>query len=194
MTLCLETLDGNALEFAVDRWYDEPSSEEDDLLDAMDGPILDIGCGPGRHVLALNRRGVVAMGIDAAPSAVSLARSRGAVVLERSVFGRVPAAGRWRGALLLDGNVGIGGDPVTLLRCVARLLAPQGIVALEVEGPDVHVEQLTVRLDDGHSRSEWFPWGRLGVGGLAATAAAADLRVVRSWEGGGRWFAFLASP
>jgi len=93
VTLCLETLDGDALEFAVDRWYDEPTSEEDDLLDAMDGPILDIGCGPGRHVLALNRRSVVAMGIDAAPSAVSLARSRGAVVLERSVFGRVQADG-----------------------------------------------------------------------------------------------------
>ena len=37
--------------------------------------------------------------------------ARGVNVLERSVFAGVPGQGRWRSVLLLDGNIGIGGDP-----------------------------------------------------------------------------------
>lgn len=193
MTLSLQTLDGASHEFAVDRWYAEPTVEEHQILDTLEGPVLDIGCGPGRHALALNRRGVVALGIDASPTAVALARGRGASVLERSVFDRIPGAGRWRAAILLDGNIGIGGDPVALLDCVRRLVHPTGTIAVEVEGPGVcHIEELVVRLDDGQCRSPWFDWARVGVDGLEATAEAAGLRVSRSWEGGGRWFAFLA--
>lgn len=193
MSLCLQTVGGTSHEFAVDRWYADPSPEEDDLLDALVGPVLDVGCGPGRHVLALNRRGVVALGIDASPVAVDLARSRGASAIERSVFERVPGGGRWRAALLLDGNIGIGGDPVRLLERVRTLIHPAGVIGVEVEGPGVcGVEKLTARLTDGASVSPWFDWARVGVDAIERTAGSARLDVVRSWEGGGRWFAFLA--
>lgn len=99
----------------VDRWTGPATDVELEVLDRVVGPALDIGCGPGRHVLALSERGVPALGIDAAPTAVTLARERGCVAIERSVFGRVPARGRWRTILLLDGNIGIGGDPARLL-------------------------------------------------------------------------------
>jgi hypothetical protein len=46
-----------------------------------------------------------------APVVLAIVPARGAVGLERSVFARVPATGRWRTALLLDANVGIGGAP-----------------------------------------------------------------------------------
>ena len=36
--------------------------------------ILDVGCGPGRHSLALARRGFRAVGVDASPEFVDLAR------------------------------------------------------------------------------------------------------------------------
>ena len=42
------------------------------------GPIADLGCGPGAHVLALARRGYDAVGIDAAPRMVEVARARAA--------------------------------------------------------------------------------------------------------------------
>ena len=77
----------------------------------MAGPVLDVGCGPGRLVLGLAQRGTVALGVDPAPAAVALARSRGAPVLQRSVFDPLPGQGRWRTVLLADGNIGIGGDP-----------------------------------------------------------------------------------
>ena len=56
-----------------------------------------------------------ALGLDLSPVAVRLARARGAEAILRSVFADVPGAGRWRTALLLDGNIGIGGAPVPLL-------------------------------------------------------------------------------
>lgn len=193
MSLCLHTVDGHALALLPDRWLAEPGPEEDELLDALAGPVLDVGCGPARHVLALNRRGVVALGIDTSPAAVGLARRRGATVIERSVFDRVPAEGRWRSALLLDGNIGIGGDPVALLARVGRLVRPSGVIAVEVEGAGIGLEELTVRLvDTGRTSSPWFGWARVGLDGLSAVADRAGLDVTRVWEGGGRWFAFLA--
>jgi len=192
MSLCLHTVDGHALALLPDRWLAEPTPEEDELLDALTGPVLDVGCGPARHALALNRRGVVALGIDTAPAAVDVALRRGATVIERSVFHRVPAEGRWRSVLLLDGNIGIGGDPVALLARVGQLVQPSGVIAVEVEGDGIGLEELTVRLvDHGRTRSPWFEWARVGLDGLAAVADRAGLDVMRVWEGGGRWFAFL---
>jgi SAM-dependent methyltransferase len=193
MSLCLQSTCGTAIDFPVERWYDEPTAEERALLDGLDGPVLDVGCGPGRHVLALNRRGIVALGIDASPTAVALACRRGATAIERSVFGRVPAAGRWGAALLLDGNVGIGGDPLVLFTCVAHLLRAGGTLAVEIEGPGFDAVSLVARLDDGEAQTPWFPWARLGVDGLDAVAAGAGLTVDRVWDGGGRWFASMST-
>jgi SAM-dependent methyltransferase len=67
-------------------------------------PVLDIGCGPGRHVHALARRGVLALGVDVSAGALALARARGAAVFEASIFAEVPHPGQWASALLLDGN------------------------------------------------------------------------------------------
>src|SRR5258708_3750529 len=91
--------------------------------------------GPVGQVVALAAAGIPALGLDVAPSAVHMARARGACVLERSVFDRVPGAGRWATALLLDGNAGIGGDPEALLRRVASLLRPGGSILLAAEAP-----------------------------------------------------------
>ena len=52
--------------------------EVDFLVDALalepGARILDVGCGPGRHSLALARRGFSCVGIDASPEFVELAR------------------------------------------------------------------------------------------------------------------------
>ncbi len=40
--------------------------------------VLDIGCGPGRHALALARRGISVLGVDHAPAFVALAREQAA--------------------------------------------------------------------------------------------------------------------
>src|SRR5207249_2951296 len=103
-------------------WWLPAAQVDRHALTRAVGPVLDIGCGPGRHVVALAEMGVPVLGIDVTADALAAARTRGALVLERSVFDRVPGAGRWGTALLLDGNLGIGGEPVMLLSRVASLL------------------------------------------------------------------------
>jgi len=47
-------------------------------FDALDlpGPVLDLGCGTGEHVLELARRGIEAWGLDATVAAVEAARAK----------------------------------------------------------------------------------------------------------------------
>ena len=182
---------GGELPFALRRYLEAPTAEEHGVLARAIGPVLDIGCGPGRHVIALSRRGVVAVGVDISPLAVRLARKRGANVIEGSIFDRLSGAGTWGSALLLDGNIGIGGAPCQLLTRVGALLAPAGIVLVEVEGPDVPSGSLRVRLESERMRSQWFPWARMSTGELPAIASEAGFEVREEWHTGGRWFAAL---
>ncbi len=119
----------------ADRWQGTATGDEREILDTLPGPVIDVGCGPGRHLEALGALGVPAMGVDTSPVAIGAARRRGGIALERSVFASVPAEGRWRSALLLDGNIGIGGDPVGLLRRVGELVELGGPVLVETRPP-----------------------------------------------------------
>src|SRR5262249_54206860 len=144
-------------------------------------PVLDVGCGPGRHVLALAERGVIALGIAITPAAIDLARRRGASVLARSVFDRVPGAGQWASVLLLDGNVGIGADPAALLERVGALLEPRGVVLVEVERSGTAPREEVVQLDIGGIGGPWVPWTAVGVDELGAPAAAPGPLVEARW-------------
>jgi SAM-dependent methyltransferase len=190
-TLCLRTRDGRTLALTADRWFAEASAAEQDALDHAIGPALDIGCGPGRHLVALGQREVFALGIDISPVFVDVARRRGVNVLERSVFHRVPGAGRWRSALLLDGNIGIGGDPALLLSRVLGLLATDGRIILEIEPEDGADDVVEVRAETPTSRGPWFRWTTVGPQRLAWVARSAHLDLVETWNADDRCFARL---
>ncbi len=182
---------GAVLSVAVDRWFDEPSPAEHALLRLAIGPVLDIGCGPGRHVLALASAGVPVLGIDISAAFLAVARRDGANVLRRSVFDDVPDAGEWRTALLLDGNLGLGADPVALLRRTRELLAPGGRILLEAQQPgsSSRSEDVHVLLDA--KRGPLFTWGSVSIDRVPAIASESELTVVHSWSAEGRWFARL---
>ncbi len=186
--------DGTRARLPLDRWLGPLTAADDDVLDRALAPVLDIGCGPGRHVLALARRGLVALGIDVSPAAVAHARSRGAHAIEGSVFDGLPNAGSWGSALLLDGNVGIGGRPTLLLRRLAQVVAPGGRVLVELEPPGVPTRRERLRLESDDAASAWFRWAHVGVDGISAVAASAGLAVRETWERTGRWFAVLDVP
>jgi SAM-dependent methyltransferase len=185
---------GGARPVPVDAWLGAAGAVDERVLDRARGPVLDVGCGPGRHVHALARRGVLAVGVDVSPVAVALARRRGAVVLEASIFDRLPGGRSWRTALLLDGNIGIGGHPDALLRRLSALLAPRGIVLVELDPPGIGVVRGRVRLEAGATASGWFAWARVGAEAIATPARAAGLRVAASWRDGERRFAALEAP
>jgi SAM-dependent methyltransferase len=175
------------------RWL-APADPADLLaLEHAVAPVLDVGCGPGRLLAALEARGRAATGIDVSPVAVRLARRRGGHAVRASVFSpRVPA-GAWASVLLFDGNVGIGGDPERLLARTAELLRPAGEAIVEVEPPGDGSTMVGVRLEGAGAVGPWFEWARVDADAIAVVARRAGLHVAGRFECGGRWFARLRS-
>lgn len=187
----LRSADGHVIPLHTQHWSAPADECERAVLTDVAGPVLDIGCGPGRLVVALAERGVPALGVDASPVAVAQAHARCAPALVRSVFDPIPGAGRWRTALLFDGNVGIGGDPVRLLRRVATLLANDGRAVVETEAPGAATHRFAARVERGADRSAWFPWAQVGADHLDELASEAGLRCLEVRRHGGRWFGHL---
>ena len=189
---CLRATDGSVLALPAHRWFAPADPVDEAVLDRVRGPVLDVGCGPGRHVVALCARGVDALGIDILPAFLSVARTRGATVLEACVFGRLPRTGRWASALLLDGNIGIGGDPSALLARLSELLRPDGRVHVELAPDDDHPRgALVVRAEHRSEPGPWFRWAVVGPRRLDRVARQADWRVVEHFTIGTRTFAEL---
>ncbi|MDQ3896112.1 MAG: class I SAM-dependent methyltransferase [Actinomycetota bacterium] len=188
----LRTDTGEALDLDLRRWHDPATAEEREVLASVTGPVIDLGCGPGRLVVSLASRGVPTLGVDSSPAAVALARLKGATVLERDIFGPLPGEGRWATALLFDGNVGIGGDPARLLRRCRALTRTTGQVVAEVEPPGRGWRRVTARLERNGRRSDPFAWAVVGADAIAELAHAAGLRLASLVEtASGRRFARL---
>jgi SAM-dependent methyltransferase len=175
----------------VRAWRDAADPSDVALLAHCVGATLDIGCGPGRMTHALAARGACVLGIDVVPEAVAMTRARGASALVRDVFVPVPGEGRWDTALLADGNIGIGGDPVRLLRRVHDLLVPGGRAVVEVLRPGVGMRTVSLALVCAGERSAPFPWSVVGVDAVREVAAAGAMTVERLVEYDGRWIAIL---
>ncbi|WP_405959874.1 class I SAM-dependent methyltransferase [Streptomyces sp. NBC_00024] len=178
----------------VERWCAPPDAADVGVLSRCIGPVLDVGCGPGRLVAALAARGVPALGADVSPAAVARTRRHGGAAVRRSVFDRLPGEGGWGTALLMDGNVGIGGDPSALLTRLRELVAPGGCLLAEAAPHDVD-ERLTVRVEDGQGRhGRPFPWARIGTTALLYAADATGWVLTGRWTAAGRPFLELHRP
>ncbi len=173
------------------RWLAPADAADLLALESAAPPVLDVGCGPGRLLAALSAQGRAATGIDISPVAVRLARRRGGQAICASVFSPLPAAGAWRSVLLLDGNVGIGGDPERLLARVAELLTPGGEAIVEVEPAGGGATVLGVRLEGAGGVGPWFDWARVDAEAIAVVARGSGLRVAGRIVAGDRRFARL---
>jgi SAM-dependent methyltransferase len=187
----LESDDGRSFNVDCARWHGPLERADRLVLSRCRGPVLDIGCGPGRHVVALAERGMPALGIDRSPAAVEAAQGREAPVIHMSVFGPVPEPGWWGTALLLDGNVGIGGDVTRLLVRVSELLRPGGRVLVETSSPLARSDQARVRVRHRGGSGGWFPWAWTTPADLQRQAATTGMSTEEVFPAQDRWFAQL---
>lgn len=100
--------------------------------------VLDVGCGPGRHSLALARRGIHAHGVDASVEFVDLARAGAAAERLDATFEvldvrRLELAGEFDAVICLcQGGFGLlgGRDEIDVFGRIVRSLGPGGGIAL----------------------------------------------------------------
>jgi SAM-dependent methyltransferase len=184
-------IDGTVFPLPLERYLGPADPTDEELLDSLDGPVLDVGCGPGRHLHALAARGVLALGVDLSPVAVELAVAGGARAIVGDIFDELPGCGTWRSALLLDGNIGIGGSPVRLLARIGALLQADGELLVELEPPGALTCLTQARLESDGVVSAWFPWARVAAPAIEAIARSGGFHSPGFWHLSGRWFARL---
>jgi histidinol-phosphate/aromatic aminotransferase/cobyric acid decarboxylase-like protein/SAM-dependent methyltransferase len=135
--------------FTADYWDfteheygpDRTASEVDYLAAVLAGApgrrVLDLGCGTGRHAVPLARRGFAVTGLDVSGAALERARAAGpGIPFHRADLLLDPA---WPGPSEVDAVVCVQGfawgtdaDQLRLLRRVRSVLAPGGLLVLDV--------------------------------------------------------------
>lgn len=186
--------DGSLRQLPVYSWLGGARADgrfDRTIVNLCSGPTLDLGCGPGRLVAGLVRRGLPALGVDLSRAAVELARGSGAPVLCRDLFEPLPGTGRWHNVLLADGNVGLGGDPWRVLQRAGELLRRGGRCLVEFDTVATGVDAAWVRLETLRSIGPWFRWATVGLDCAARLAGDVGLGVAAVYPVGNRAIAAL---
>ena len=159
-------------------YFSPPTTEEQEILERLQGRVLDVGCGPGHHVVWLQEQGIEVVGIDDSPGAVEVAQARGcrqAHVMDCTEIDF--PSDHFDAALLMGNNLGIAGTPERteqMYRALNRMVRPGGLLIgdgaspLAAENP-MHLAyfesnraagradgQLRVRLECEDAIGEWF--------------------------------------
>lgn len=195
---CTAIVEGVAVELPLHSWRDLATGDDHRLLDHCQGSTLDVGCGPGRLVMALTERGHETVGIDIVPGAVEQTLDRGGHAFVADVFEpnlHVRAGNTehpWDTVLLADGNIGIGGDPVRLLRRIRELLDPHaGRVVVDVAVPGTGLRSAWAELSCAGQLSSPFRWAEVGAESIGRLAWQAGFAQTTVHQSGDRWWAVL---
>lgn len=178
----IERDDGHIGAGDATRYFDGPerwSTAERWGCAHVTGRVLDVGCGAGRHAVALRAAGHELVGLAVSPGAVSVACERGVHAVEGSI-NNVPARiGRFDTIVLLGNNLGLLGSPQnarTVLDHLASITTPSGRIIASgldpytTESPEHRAYhdlnrrrgrlpgQLRIRVRDGRFATEWFDY------------------------------------
>jgi SAM-dependent methyltransferase len=191
----LRVAPGRRLAHDLAAYFAPVTAHEQALLDLVEGPVLDVGCGPARHARLLQARGLTVIGLDRSLLALELARSLG---LRRwlhtdACSGPFPSV---RTALLLDGNLGLAGTPdgaVRLLRRLATACGPGGQLLVGGRAPrHGRLRPLVVRDEYRDLVGPWGPWLQASLPAVLDLAEPAGWRLQHAVTAGTRYWAALS--
>ncbi len=95
---------------------------EREALKEVRGRVLDVGCGPGRHSLFLQKKGFRVVGIDPSPTQCALARVRGVQNVYQASVQRLPRGlGTFDTVFMMGNNLGLPGDHPKMRRFLKNL-------------------------------------------------------------------------
>lgn len=164
------------------RYFDGPdlwSTVERRACDQVVGRVLDVGCGAGRHSVALQAAGHEVLGVDHSPGAVAVARQRG-IHAEQVAVGEIGRSlGTFDSIIMLGNNLGLLGGPdaalpvledLAILANVGARLLGSGLDPYKTDNSD-HLAyhelnrqrgrlpgQARIRVRDGLVATEWFDY------------------------------------
>ncbi len=201
--------DGYRSASKIDTYFAPPSRwprMEREALRLVRGRVLDLGCGPGRHALFLQKKGFDVVGVDASPTQVALARIRGLVLAYEASVRRLPRGlGTFDTVLMLGNNLGLPGDlPRTrrflrelreITRKRARLIGNSRIPGTWSDDHLPYVKRnlrrkrppglITLRVRYKGKVGDWFDLLLVSPEELARLAEGTGWELVRViWEGG----------
>lgn len=189
--------DGDVAILPVRQWIgggDEDSGFDRSAVEMCSGATIELGCGPGRLIDRLTARGLPAVGVDQSITAVMLAQRRGAAVVRGDVFGPLPGMQCWQTVLLVDGTVGLGGDPARILSRAADLLIPGGRCVTEFDPLITGIRVGRVRLECGEVIGPWFHWARAGLDSAHRLAEQTGMAITETRRLGPRAIVLLRKP
>jgi SAM-dependent methyltransferase len=154
---------------------DEWPPEEQQVFERVQGRVLDVGCGAGRHSLEAQRRGCDVVAIDISPGAVEVARRRGVGDVRLLPLAGVDRTlGVFDTVLMMCGNFGLFGTEAEarrLLRTLHDISSPEARIIFDSVDPSDSDDfayqarnrelgrrpgQVTIRLRYGDMTTSWF--------------------------------------
>lgn len=110
---------GPMMYFEPIRRWPQPESA---AMRLVRGKVLDVGCGPGRVALHLQKRGFDVVGIDVSPGAIRVAKARGLRKARVMALDDVdPSLGVFDTVVMFGNNFGLFGSRAGTVRRLRRL-------------------------------------------------------------------------
>ncbi len=204
--------DGQVDEMSIVRYFTDYPRWQDferDILMYVQGRVLDIGAGAGRHSLYLQKQGFEVHAIDISPGAVEVMKQRGVkrvylMDLRRLHF----PVGYFDSILMMFNNFGLAGtikETKKLLKALYRISTPRARIVATTVDPyktdnPAHLAyheknrregrpagQVTLRIEYGGEKGDWFSLLMVSLEELKDLIKETGwtiLRIVEAKEGG----------
>jgi SAM-dependent methyltransferase len=194
---------------------DDWTEEEVDALSSTGKSVLDLGCGPGRHLLGLQESGAFVVGLDTSDLVLGVCRDRGGRNLVRGASRRLPfKAGVFDSAILMSNGLGLSGgtaETLGMLDDLRRILRESGRLIAHTTDPtdeesglddeyrlknvveDNPLGLLRIRIRYEDQLGPWFHLMLMTPGEVHTLLPTAGFRLVRSIDWGASRL-YIASP